>query len=183
MMCLICLGPTMIWSTVSDRCATGNGAPRGGEEPLLRWWCVARCACSPLSPCNDSVFYREPWRLSIWRYGTACVSSSPFGVKRGANNCVSARIPQPTLRRWRRSCSRQACHPRFFLQIQWVGTGNPVLGAFPVRFESFEGSTHTFGGHLCGDDSLLETDLCGQFQGPHATISAKVVWTAMQEVL
>jgi primosomal replication protein N len=44
--------------------------------------------------------------------GTACVSSSPFGARRVANNCASARIPLPTLRRWRRSCSRQACHPR-----------------------------------------------------------------------
>jgi hypothetical protein len=58
-----------------------------------------------------------------------------------------------------------------------------VLGTLPIGFEPFEGSAHTFGRDLCSNDPLLETDLGGQFQGPHAAISAKVVGTAMQEVL
>src|SRR6266700_1266365 len=109
---LICLGRTMIWNTVSGQCAMENDALPGDEEPLPRWWCVALCACSPLSHYNGSVFYHELWPSLIWRRGTVCGSNSPFGARHGANSCVSVKIPQPTWRRWRRSCSRQACHPR-----------------------------------------------------------------------
>src|SRR6266851_9384742 len=110
----ICPARTMSWSTALVPCATANGAPPGGGEPLPLWWCAGRCECSRLWPCDDSVFYHDHWLSLIQKRGTACVSSSPFGARRVANNCASARTLRPTLRRWRRSCSRQACHPSFF---------------------------------------------------------------------
>src|SRR6266700_6494801 len=132
---LICLGRTMIWNTVSGQCAMENDALPGDEEPLPRWWCVALCACSPLSHYNGSVFYHELWPSLIWRRGTVCGSNSPFGARHGANSCVSVKIPQPTWRRWRRSCSRQACHPRvFFTDLNVIAQKQKVL----LCFENFE---------------------------------------------
>ena len=70
----------------------------------------------------------------------------------------------------------------FFLQVLRVGAGNPVLGAFPVGFQAFEGSAHAFVGDLAGDDPLLETDLGSQFQGPGAAIFAEIVRAAVQQL-
>src|SRR5712691_900810 len=71
----------------------------------------------------------------------------------------------------------------YFICTDTAHAANPVLGTLPVGFEPFEGSTHAFGGNLCGDDALLEADLGCQFQGPYAALFAKIVRTAMQEIL
>jgi hypothetical protein len=59
-------------------------------------------------------FLPRAWLSLIQTRGTTCVNSSSSSAMRVANSCASARIPLPTLRRWRRSFSRQPCHPRFF---------------------------------------------------------------------
>lgn len=67
-----------------------------------------------LPPYDASVSYREHWSWTISMRGTACVSNSPFGARRVASSCASAKTPRLIWLHWRRSFSRQACHPRFF---------------------------------------------------------------------
>jgi hypothetical protein len=50
-------------------------------------------------------------------------------------------------------------HVRFFLDVLWVGTRDPVFGTLPVGFQSLESATHAFVGDLRGNDALLVADL------------------------
>jgi hypothetical protein len=68
----------------------------------------------------------------------------------------------------------------FFLQVLWIGAGNPVFGALPVGFQPFQGATYAFVGDRHRDDPLLQADLGDQFQGPGATVFAEFARAAVQ---
>src|SRR6266699_2863090 len=115
MMWLICLGPTMNWSSASARCATQSDELRDDEARLQDWWYEARYGWRRRWPCAVSASYLVHCPSKILRRGTRCVSNSPLGGRLVASNCAFARIPLPISRLWRRSSSRRVCHPSFFL--------------------------------------------------------------------
>src|SRR6266566_5426081 len=60
---------------------------------------------------------QRPFCISTRLLQSRCVS-------RGS--CASARILPPTSRRWRRSCSREACHPREKKAYAYTGHYSPT---------------------------------------------------------
>ena len=70
----------------------------------------------------------------------------------------------------------------FFSLVLWVWAANPVLSPPPVFPQPFESLANSLGAHLVGSQSLLETDLGRQFQGPQASGFMEGSRTLMQQV-
>src|SRR5258708_9105157 len=69
----------------------------------------------------------------------------------------------------------------FFSCVRRIGTGDPVLGAFPANAQAQQRRADGFSGDQARGESLGETHLGGQIQRPQTGRLSKVPRAAVQE--
>src|SRR5215510_7837249 len=69
----------------------------------------------------------------------------------------------------------------FFSGVGWIGTGDPVFGAFPRHAQAAENHPNGFGADQARGEALDETDLDGESERPPAGGLAKRPKTLIQQ--
>src|SRR5260221_2082826 len=75
----------------------------------------------------------------------------------------------------------QGVAPLFFPGVFRVWAGDPVFRSLLPDPKLFEGESDGFETHLAPRQTLLNTDLCGQFQRPTTRRFAEHSWTLVQQ--